>query len=118
MKKNKPPLTAPVPVNVQRAGRPPLVSALGEQQRAAVSQAPCGSSISLLPPLLPLPPPANWSIRDRVGWGTEGTDGVLCACVSLTHAGQMGARAEPCCVCIINMCVGVYAAQRPTWSRH
>lgn len=115
MKKNKPPLTAPVPVNVQRAGRPPLVSALREQQRAAVSQAPCGSSISLLPPL---PPPANWSIRDRAGWGTEGTDGVLCACVSLTHPGQMGARAEPCCVCIINMCVGVYAAQRPTWSRH
>lgn len=112
MKKNKPLLTAPVPVNVQRAGRPPLVSALGEQQRAAVSQAPCGSSISHLPP------PTNWSTRDRAGWGTEGTDGVLCACVSLTHAGQMGARAEPCCVCIINMCVGVDAAQRPTWSRH
>ena len=46
MKKNKPPLAAPVPVNVRRAGRPPLVSVTGEKQRAAVSQAPCGSSIS------------------------------------------------------------------------
>lgn len=49
MKKNKPPLTAPVPVNVQWAGRPPLVSATGEKHRAMVSQAPCGSSISPQP---------------------------------------------------------------------
>ncbi|CAB1445109.1 unnamed protein product [Pleuronectes platessa] len=46
MKKNKPPLTAPVPVNVRPADRPPLDSATGEKQRAAVSQTPCGSSIS------------------------------------------------------------------------
>lgn len=61
MKKNKPPLTAPVPVNVQRAGRPPLVSVTGEKQRAAVSQAPCGSSISL-----------NWLSRDQAASGTGG----------------------------------------------
>lgn len=104
MKKNKPPLTAPVPVNVQRAGRPPLVSVAGEKQKAAVSQAPCGSSIS-----------PNRPSRDRAAWGTEGIDGVLYVCQFNTRRSN-GAHAESCCVCIINMCVGVYVAQRPTWS--
>lgn len=71
MKKNKPPLTAPVPVNVQRAGRPPLVSSFGEKQRAAVSQAPCGSSIS-----------PNRPSRDRAGWGNRG-DRWCIICVSV-----------------------------------
>lgn len=106
MKKNKPPLTAPVPVNVQRASRSPLVSVTGEKQRAAVSQAPCGSSI--FPQLAQLGPSSI---------GNRGIDGVLYVCQFNTRRSN-GAHIESCCVCIINMCVGVYAAQRPTWSWH
>lgn len=58
MKKNKAPLTAPAPVNVQRAAWPPLAPATGEKLRAAMSQAPCGSSIS--PPAL-----TAWGAGDR-----------------------------------------------------
>lgn len=84
------------------AGRPPLVSAAGEKQRAAVSQAPCGSSIS--PPNLAQPGPEQHGEQ-------EGIDGVLYVCQFNTRRSN-GAHVESCCVCIINMCVGVYVALR------
>lgn len=108
--KTKPPLTAPVAVNVQRAGRPPLASSglwrLGKSRRAAVSQAPCGSSIS--------PQLAQSGLSSAGGPGGGAIDGVLYVCQFNTCRSN-GAHIESCCVCIINMCVGVYVARRPTW---
>lgn len=63
---------------------------------------------------LPFPPPqlvqsGAGSLRNL------GIDAVLHVCQFNTHR-SIGAHIESCCVCIINMCVGVYVAQRPTWS--
>ena len=58
MKKNKPPLTAPVPVNVRRAERPPLDSATGEKLRCHKLHVD-----------LPFPPAGP--SRDRAAWGTR-----------------------------------------------
>lgn len=90
MKKNKPPLTAPVPVNVQWAARPPLVSVAGEKQRAAVSLVPCGSSIS------PDRSEPN-GVRNKVYY----------MCVSLTRTGQMG-PAQSLAACALLTCVRVF----------
>lgn len=114
MKKNKPPLTAPVPVNVQR-GRVGLLWSrrLGKSaEGAAVSQSPCGSSIS---PDRAQTGPSSVRNRRWRGWGR--VDGVLYVCQFNTRRSN-GAHVESCCVCIINMCVGVYVAQHPTWSWH
>lgn len=60
VKKNKPPLTAPVPVNVQRAARPPLVSATGEKSR--------GPRCHRLHVDLPFPTPSpTWPSWDWAG---------------------------------------------------
>lgn len=104
LKKNKPPLTAPVPVNVQWACRPPLVLTTGEKG--------CGVTSSMW--IFHFPQAAQSgpsSMRNR------GMDAVVHVCQFNTHR-SIGAHIESCCVCIINMCVGVYVAQRPTWSWH
>lgn len=95
MKKNNPPLIAPVPVNVQRAGRPPLVSSFGEKLRAPVSQAPCGSSIS-----------PNRLVGTEQG-GERGGWMVYYMSVSLTRAGQMGPT-QSLAACALLTCVWVF----------
>lgn len=110
MKKNKPLLTAPVPVNVQR-GRS-ASSGLGDWGKAE------GRGVTSSMWIFHFPPHTHTQSRpsrDRAAWGTEGIDGVLYVCQFNTRRSN-GAHVESCCVCIINICVGVYAAQRPTWS--
>lgn len=100
MRKNKPPLTAPVPVNVQRADRPPLVSATGEKRR--------GLRCHKLHVDLPFPPAGpSW---DRAAWGTRwggGGQKAYCVCVILTHAGQMGPT-QSLAACALLTCVWVF----------
>lgn len=76
MKKNKPPLTAPAVVNVQRRSAPSGLSDGGKR----------GPPCHELHVDLPFPAVAQWG---RVGPGKKG-GGAYYMCVSLTQAGQMG----------------------------
>lgn len=74
MKKNKPPLTAPVPVNVQRAARPPLVSATGEKHERL--------RCHKLHVDLPFPPTGPIGTQQReLGGGDGGRWRIICVSV-------------------------------------
>lgn len=103
MKKNKPPLTAPVPVNVQR-GRSASSGLCGWGKAE-------GRGVTSSMWIFHFPQPGPVGTEQR-GGNRGGIDGVLYVCQFNTRRSN-GAHIESCCVCIINMCVGVYVAQRP-----
>lgn len=83
---------------------------LGEKQRAAVSQAPCGCSISLT------------SSQAGTAQGAAGR-GKMVEPITSIYVCQFntwrsnGAHIESCCVRVhYYICLGVYVAQHPTWS--
>lgn len=78
--------------------RPPLVLVTGEKPQCHKFHVD-----------LPSPPPGT--VR------TKQEQGVLYVCQFNARRSD-GAHIESCCVCIINMCVGVYVARRSTWSWH
>lgn len=105
MKKNKPPLTAPVPVNVQRGLS--ASSGLGDWGKAEGLGVTSSMWLFHFPHLAQSGP---CSLE-------TGRHAVLYVC-QFNIQGSNGAQIESCCVCIINMCVGVYAAQCPTRKWH
>lgn len=78
------PVTAPVPVNVQRAGQPPLVWSTGGKAE--------GSSVTSSMWMFHFPPTSSQAgtSQGAAGRGRWWSLLHVYTCVSLTHAGQMG----------------------------